>query len=116
MYLSAIGLEKDGKLTAGVLYDYYNKASVNMHVVIEGNITRSFLFTCFWYPFVQLGVKRVTGLVPEDNLKARRFDEHLGFILEARLKDAAPHGDMLVYRMLREECKWIKAVQLKEAA
>jgi hypothetical protein len=31
----------------------------------------------------------------------------LGFTLETRLKDAAPSGDMLVYVMRREDCKWL---------
>lgn len=108
---TAIGLEDDGELIAGVLFDYYNGASINMHVAaIPGRrwLTREYLRFCFWYPFEQLGCKRITGLVPASNKDAQRFDEHLGFELEATLKDAAPDGDVLVYRMFRDQCKWLQ--------
>lgn len=107
---TAIGLEEDGELIAGVLYDYYNGASINMHVAAKPGkrwLNRKFLHFCFWYPFEQLKVKRITGLVPESNMDARKFDENLGFELEATLQDAAPDGDVFVYRMFRHQCKWL---------
>ena len=55
-----------------------------------------------------VGCRRVTGLVHDNNHDARRFDEHLGFKQEGVLRKAAPDGDdMIVYGMLREECRWI---------
>jgi RimJ/RimL family protein N-acetyltransferase len=62
---------------------------------------------CFYYPFVQLGCRRITGLVPSVNLAARKFDENLGFVLEATLKDAHPEGDLLVYVMHKGDCRWL---------
>jgi len=112
----AIGLEEDGELIAGVLFDNYNGASICMHVAaLPGKrwLTREFLWYCFYYPFMELKVKRVTGLVPESNLVARRFDEHLGFELEARLKDAAPDGDVLVYRMFKDDCRFLEKKHVK---
>lgn len=106
-----IGLEEDGQLIAGVTFDYYNGASICMHVAaVEGRrwMTREYLWFCFHYPFEQLGVKRITGLVPETNMDARRFDEHLGFKLETRLQDAAPDGDVLVYAMFKEDCRFLR--------
>lgn len=107
---TAIGLEENGELIAGVLFDYYNGASINMHVAAKPGrrwLTREFLHFCFWYPFEQLKVRRITGLVPASNRDARKFDEHLGFELEATLKDAAPDGDVLVYRLFRDQCRWL---------
>lgn len=105
-----IGIEEDGNLIAGVVYDYYNGASICMHVAAIGKrwMTREFLWYCFYYPFVELGVKRITGLVPESNLAARRLDEHLGFKLETRLKDADPTGDTLVYAMFKDDCRFLE--------
>jgi RimJ/RimL family protein N-acetyltransferase len=56
---------------------------------------------------VQLGVKRITGIVAESNLAARKFDEHIGFVLETRLKDAHPQGDLLIYVMTPDQCRWL---------
>jgi RimJ/RimL family protein N-acetyltransferase len=71
-------------------------------------MTKELLWYAFYYPFVECGCKRVTGLVEEGNAAAREFDERLGFHLEAKLKDAAPEGDLLVYAMFRDECRWLK--------
>ncbi len=93
-----------------VMFDQYNKANINMHLAaVPGKrwLNREFLWYCFYYPFCQLGVKRITGLVPASNLQARKFDEHLGFTLEATLKDAHPDGDLLVYCMTKEQCRWL---------
>jgi hypothetical protein len=102
-----IGLERNGELVAGVLYDYCNGASIYMHVAITGRITREFLCLCFEYPFVQLGCNLIIGLVPDSNEKAKRFDEHLGFNLHSRIPNGCPDGDLLIYIMRREDCRFI---------
>lgn len=108
---TAIGLEEDGNLIAGVVYNLYNGPSICMHVAAEPGkrwMTRDFLFRAFAYPFIQLGCKRVTGLVRVDNIEARRFDEHLGFVQEGVIRQGATDGtDMILYGMLKEECRWL---------
>lgn len=107
----AIGLAHPEKgLVAGVLYEDWNGANILGHVAaVPGRmwLNREFLWFCFHYPFEQLGVKRITGIVPSSNLEARRFDESLGFELEATLKDAHPTGDLCVYAMTKEKCRWL---------
>ena len=105
-----IGLEKDGTLIAGVMYDYYNGASVYMHVAaaVKHWLDREYLRVCFDYPFRQLGCKAVIGLVGEKNHKARRFDEHLGFKLTAAIPEGHPDGSLLIYAMRKSDCRWLK--------
>lgn len=105
----SIGLERRGELVAGVVYDYFNGANINMHVAAEGVnwLNREFLWFCFYYPFEQLKVRRVTGLIPDSNHQSKRFAESLGFELETRLQDASPTGDVLVYRMFKPQCRWL---------
>lgn len=107
---TAIGLEENGELIAGVLYDHYNGKSIAMHVAAEGKrwMTREYLWTCFHYPFVQLGVKKILGFVDTTNLQAQRFDEHLGFTKECVIKDASQYGDLIIYSMTPEQCRFIK--------
>ena len=107
-----IGWEREGALVAGVAYSDYNGVNIQMHVASDGTrrwMTREFLWTCFDYPFNQAKVRRVTGLVGEGNAAARRFDENLGFVLEARLKGAHPTGDLLIYCMMKDNCRWLNA-------
>lgn len=104
----AIGIQKDGCLVAGVLYDQFNGSSICMHVAIDGRISREYTRVCFDYPFNQLKVKKVLGLVDSTNEKALRFDRHLGFVQEACIKDAGKRGDLLILTMTKEQCRWIK--------
>jgi RimJ/RimL family protein N-acetyltransferase len=108
---TAIGLEEDGKLIAGVVYNMYTEAGICMHVAADPGkrwMTRDFLYRAFAYPFIQLGCNRVTGLVRVDNIEARRFDEHLGFVQEGVIRKGATDGtDLILYGMLKEECRWL---------
>jgi RimJ/RimL family protein N-acetyltransferase len=107
----AVGLEKNGELVAGVTFDHFNGASLCMHVASDGSkrwLNREFLRFCFQYAFDQAKVKKVIGLVPSSNTQALRFDLHLGFSEEARIKDAHPEGDLLILTMTRPQCRWIK--------
>lgn len=107
---SCIGLEDDTGIVVGVLFDSFNGASVFMHVAaVPGKswMDRKILWICFDYPFNQLKVKKIFGLVEEGNQAAREFDENLGFVREATLTDAAPSGSLLVYSMTRSQCRWL---------
>lgn len=105
---SAIGMESGGRLVAGVLYDMFNGRSVCMHVAAEKPFTRNFVRTCFDYAFKQLKVQKVIGLVDSTNDSALRLDLHLGFVEEARIKDAGKSGDLILLTMIRPQCRWIE--------
>lgn len=105
---SAIGMEEDGILTAGVLYDMFNGRSLCMHVAIEKPVTRKYTRMCFDYPFNQLKVNKVMGLVDSTNIKALRFDRLLGFVEEARIEGAGKDGDLVILTMTRQQCRWVK--------
>lgn len=108
----ALGLEEDGELIAGVVFNWYTGASISMHVAAEPGrrwLNRDFLYRCFAYPFIQLNCNRVTGLVRVDNLDAQRFDEHLGFVKEGVIRQGADDKtDLILYGMLKSECRWLE--------
>jgi RimJ/RimL family protein N-acetyltransferase len=111
-YSAALGLlDSKGRLVAGVVYDNFRGYDINMHIAaIPGGkwLNREFLREGFRYPFLYLGVERITGLVAASNVEAQRFDEHLGFVLEGRVRKGLPDGDdLLVYGMLKSECRFL---------
>jgi RimJ/RimL family protein N-acetyltransferase len=110
--MKGLGLERDGELVAGVLYEGFNHHNIWMHVAAEPGkkwLNKEFLRYCFHYPFVELGCKRVSGYVEASNADARKFDEHLGFRQEAVLQDAASDGgDVILYVMRREDCRYLE--------
>ena len=109
---TGIGLTDNGVLVAGVVFNMYNGPSICIHVAAEPGkrwLNRDFLFRTFAYPFIQLKCNRITGLVRVDNLAAQKFDEHLGFKKEGLLRKGASDGtDMILYGMLKEECRWLE--------
>lgn len=106
-----IGRVKNGVLVAGVLFQQHSGVNIMAHIASEGKgwLDRQFLRLIHHYPFIKLGVLRVTGTVPASNTEARRFDEHLGFELEATLKQAAPDGgDLCIYVLWADKSRWLK--------
>lgn len=108
---AAIGLEHEGKLIAGVLFDGYSERAVNIHLACDKPLTREFIWFCFYYAFEQLRVKKLLGMVESTNEKALRLNKKLGFVHEHTIKDGSKSGDMVILSMTREQCKWLNAVK-----
>lgn len=106
----AIGLERDGELVAVVVFDTFSDTDACMHIASDGTrawMNKSLLVAAFAYPFVQLGLRRVTGMVPAKNTEALAFDEHIGFVREGYHPHALPDDDLVSLGMLRETCRFI---------
>jgi RimJ/RimL family protein N-acetyltransferase len=107
---TAIGkIDSKGNIIAGVLYEDYNRANIVEHIAAEGDwACRRFLWIMFDYPFNQLKVKRITAPVASTNEKCIRLVKKMGFTLESTLAQATPDGDVHIFRMFKEECKYIR--------
>ena len=107
---TAIGkLDDDGKIMAGVLYEDWTGANIMCHIAGEGNwATRDYLGVIYDYPFNQLNARRITCPVASTNEKSIALVTRMGFTLECTLAQAIPDGDMHLFRMFRDECKYIK--------
>ena len=106
---TAIGKLHECKLQAGVLYEDFNGANVVCHIAGEGNwATRGYLNVIFDYPFNQMGVRRITVPVSSTNIKSIDLVTDMGFTLECTLAQATPEGDLHLFRMLRDDCQYIK--------
>lgn len=109
----AMGVEEDGELIAGIAYDTFTGRNIFMHVAaLPGKnwVTRELLWHAFNYPFNVAGVERITGPVRETNLAAVRFDTHLGFVEECRLRGAEQDGsDTIMFVMWKNDCRYLGA-------
>lgn len=117
LWVSGIGralgfVNEAGDLIAGVTFTAFDGVNVVMDCAAVSKsrwLDRRGLWAVFQYPFEQLEVLRVTALIPESNKASRKLVEQAGFEQEATLKRAAPGGeDMLVYRLFREDCRWLR--------
>ncbi len=108
----SLALHRDGSIQGGVVYTGYLGASIMIHMA--GNETnwanRDFLWMVFDYAFVQLGCRKLVGLVPSHNSRAISVDMRLGFRLEGRLTDMMPDPDedLLILTMHKRDCKWLR--------
>jgi hypothetical protein len=107
----SIAVHRDGHVCGGVVYTGYLGASITVHMA--GNETNwaspDFLWMTYDYSFNQLGVRKLIGLVPADNLRALSIDLRMGFTIEAKLTDMMPDGtDLLILSMRKADCKWLR--------
>lgn len=102
---------RDGEVVAAALYVEFNGSNVFVHLAGSPDkrwLTRDFLYWGFHYPFVQLGCRRITCCVDVTNVTSRIFCEHIGWKPEAVLEAAGVGGvDVIVYKMFREDCKYV---------
>jgi hypothetical protein len=103
-------IRDDGTPLAATLIESYTGVCAEMHIAIEHAHVplRRFIVAGFHYVFVDLGCKQVIGRVSSANKKALNFDLRLGFEPIAVIPDVFRDGsDMVILRMLREQCPWI---------
>ena len=107
---TCIGLEREGAIVAGAMFDYYNGASIFAHIAIAGRITKEWLWFICHYPFEQLRCNVVIGLVSQSNDAAQQFDEHFGFRPALTIPRADPSGDLIIYTLRKEDCRFLRRV------
>lgn len=106
---STIGLLGESGISGCAYYTDCNRASIVLHCAGEGRnwLSREFLWFAFYYPFEQLQVRKIISPVESWNTDCKRFIENLGFTLEATLKNCSPGGDLLLYTLAKEDCRWL---------
>ena len=115
---TAVGLERHGEIIAGVVYENYTGPNIFAHIAgIPGRrwMTRNFLYAIFHYPFVRLGVERITAPVEAANEDALKLNRHFGFQNEAVLRGAMPSGDLILMVMWKQNCRFIGDIHGQES-
>lgn len=111
---TAIGLERDGKIVAGVIYENYCFSSVFCHIAVDGRLNSRFLHSIFDYPFNVCGVSKIIVAIAEDNHKSQKLVENMGFEVEAVIEDALPSGKMYFYTMSKKDCRFLSDQYVKK--
>lgn len=101
----------DGNYILGVVVmDRFSKYACEINIASDAPrfFTKSFIKLVFSYLFEKCGIIRVTALAKEHNKRSIKLIKGVGFIEEARLKLGFGDQDAFVFRMLKDECRWIK--------
>jgi len=90
----AMGAEKNGNIVSGVVFENYNTFNANVHIAVSkpSKLLLELLDHAYCYAFDTCKLKRLTGLVEADNEKAFKLDLHIGFEVEAVMKNAGSSG------------------------
>lgn len=101
------------RLMGGTLYTDYAGGSVGCHFAgfAPGWINRELLWLGFDYPFNQLKVNKLFGLISEWNVPSRNVALRLGFKIEYLVEGVYNRPDGVngkyITSMLKEDCKWL---------
>jgi hypothetical protein len=107
----AMGIERDGEIVAGIVFNNMNGVNATCHIAIEkaGKAFLELLCHAANYAFNHCKLKRLTGMVPASKPDVLAFDLHLGWQEEFVMQDAAFDGGPLHVLVMRPEtCRWLK--------
>ena len=103
----SIGLKRNDEFVAGVIYENWNRRTITCHIAISGWLTPKYLAVIFDYPFNMCKVKKIIVPVDSTNSKSINLVEKMGFTEEARIKDGMADGDMILYTLAKNDCKYL---------
>jgi RimJ/RimL family protein N-acetyltransferase len=102
---TAMGIERDGRIIGGVLFNQFEGADVAVTIAGTG-WTRSFIEAVDQYVFGQLGCLRMTATTEYPEVVA--YAQRLGGQVEGRLRNHfGPSRDGIIVGILKEE--WRRA-------
>jgi RimJ/RimL family protein N-acetyltransferase len=90
---------KCGQVRAAVGYTGFNEVMCLMHVAVDPgySISKALHRAILAYPFKQLGLKYALAVVEQENVKACRFAERMGFRKVFVMENATATGAPVVF-------------------
>lgn len=97
-------------VAVAVGYNAFIGRTCAMHTVIQRPdlVSPRIVREAFEFPFRVCNCEAVLALVDSTNDAALSFDTKLGFEEIARIPGGGPDADLVVMRMLRSDCRWLK--------
>lgn len=77
----------------------------------NGSGTHGLVVAIFGYVFGTSGCARCTVRIRADNARSLKLARRLGFVEEGRQRKAKNGHDLIMFGMLKEECKWLAPAQ-----
>ena len=106
--IEAFGVLQDRKFIGGIAFTEYNKANVFVQAYGSGPwLYRQFGRVVFSFAYDFLQVKSISACISSANAQSLKFAQQVGFKQRGHLPFACVDGDMLIFQLLRHECKWL---------
>lgn len=109
--MQVVSRSLNGEFKGGVVYENWTGegGSVIIHIgsVDKHWINRDLLWVIFDYPFNQMKVTRAFAQIASRNEDCLRFARSTGWTELHRIEGVFPDDDMVLMRILREECRFL---------
>ena len=109
-------LDDQGTLIGGALFNCDTRIDIELTIYGPGATTPEALRYGSEYCFIQTGHARMSASVNRHNRHMLRFMENCGFKLEGTKRMPDSRDDILLFGMLKNECKWLPADKADFAA
>lgn len=109
-------LDTQGNICVGAHFCDYDKQNVNVHIskIPDTRLNPTFVAAFIAYPFTQLRVVRLTGLIGSRKANAIQFAVRLGGVFEGRIRRGLPDDDLLVFGLVNTDAqRWLTARNLR---
>ena len=111
----AIGVGIDGEIVAGMAVMNSNgcNAEISMAATSPRWASRTTIRKMLEYPFVQLGLRRITTITAASNETALKMNRQLGFKHEGIMRFGMGDEDAIIMGLLREEAdRWLQPISV----
>ena len=104
----AMGLERDGELVAGTIFENWNGRSVVCHIAWH-RVTPAYVAAVYDYAYNVANVDKIIGPISSNHTRALKLVSKMGFSEEARIKNAAhDSGDIVLMTQTPERCRYLE--------
>lgn len=101
-------VSNDNRPMCAVLFNDYNQSNMEMTIYAEaGGITRQVLKYLANYVFNKSKCRRLTVRTKRRNKRVLQLAPRYGFKYECIAKNFYPDDDAVVFRMLKEDCRFL---------
>jgi RimJ/RimL family protein N-acetyltransferase len=103
-------ISQTGSILGVVVFSRFTTGNCEVTVVADEPrfLSRTFLYACLFYVFIQMECSRVTAFIAVENAKSLSLAQRLGFRIEGTVRKWFPTGDAHILGLIREDCKWLK--------
>lgn len=82
---TTVGIEKDGEITGGWLFNDYNGHNIEISVALDTQLTRGMIRAIKDYLFNQMKVRVVSARCRDSNLVSQNLMARLGFVYRGHI-------------------------------
>lgn len=104
--VQAIGLEKDGELVSVTGYKNFTEKACHIHFAIDKGAypTREYIWFIHYYPFIQVGIDVLIGIISDANRGIVNLTRRMGYIEQCKIEEAG----LIVTTLSKTNCKWME--------